>query len=318
MSARVSTGSPGPARAHVRRGAEDRSRLRHRENRFRRLLVVLARERLGDPEVEDLHAPVGAQLDVGRLEVPVHDALAMGLLERLRHLQRDAGRLLEGQGPAAEPLGQRLALHQLQHQVGRPVDQLEPVDRGDARMAQRGEEPGLALEAAAQIGNVSNGLAEGLDRHLAAQHRIEGLVDAAHAPDAEERLHLVASEALPRLEAGLGGADLARDVLPDGALQPSPGGEHGLASLGERDQLLQPLAQRDVVPACLREPPRALGGGMIERRPQQRVQPREVGALSQGRFRFLPGRPAARPAPSSSPVGRSAATARGRRRSPAR
>ena len=66
-------------------------------------------------------------------------------------LERDAHRLFEGQRAALQPLGERLALDQLQHQVGRAVDQLEAVDRGDVRVVERGQQSRLALEAAPQL-----------------------------------------------------------------------------------------------------------------------------------------------------------------------
>ena len=46
--------------------------------------------RPGEAEVEHLHAPVGRDLDVGRLEIAMHDAALVRRLERLDQLARDA------------------------------------------------------------------------------------------------------------------------------------------------------------------------------------------------------------------------------------
>ena len=74
-------------RRHVGGGAQDESRLRPRARQRRRLRQVrarsccgLARGRLGEAEVQDLHLAVGRQLDVGGLQVAVDDALRRGLL----------------------------------------------------------------------------------------------------------------------------------------------------------------------------------------------------------------------------------------------
>ena len=51
-------------------------------------------DRLGQAEVEHLHRAVGADLDVGRLQVPMDDALLVRGLERLGNLPRDRQRLV--------------------------------------------------------------------------------------------------------------------------------------------------------------------------------------------------------------------------------
>ena len=75
----------------------------------------------GETEVEHLHAPRGRDLDVGRLEVAVHDAALVRRFERLDHLTREAHDLVDGQpapvdgcGVARDTVGERLAFDQLQ------------------------------------------------------------------------------------------------------------------------------------------------------------------------------------------------------------
>ena len=79
-------------RRHVSGGAENRSGLcadadgwRIR-NVFARWLVL---KRLGQSEIEDLNFAIGSELDVGRLQVAVNDALLVRFFECKGDLPRD-------------------------------------------------------------------------------------------------------------------------------------------------------------------------------------------------------------------------------------
>jgi hypothetical protein len=52
-----------------------------------------------------------------------------------------------GSGPAVEPVGERLALDILEHEVPGPVLLLDAVDPGEVRVAQLREGLGFTLEA---------------------------------------------------------------------------------------------------------------------------------------------------------------------------
>ena len=77
---------------------------------------VSRRRQLGESEVQHLHDAVGRDLDVGGLQVAVDDALLVRGFERGGNLPRDGQRLGDGNRPARDPLGERLALDELQHQ----------------------------------------------------------------------------------------------------------------------------------------------------------------------------------------------------------
>ena len=66
-----------------------------------------------------------------------------------------------------------------------PVGLLEPVDRGDVRVVEGGEEVRLALEAAEALGVLRDLGRQHLDRDVAAEVRVGGAVDLAHAAGAE-------------------------------------------------------------------------------------------------------------------------------------
>jgi hypothetical protein len=139
----------------------------------------------------DLDLLVRCQLDVGRLEVAVDDAALVRLLEAGRDLQRDPKRLVEREPAALDPLLQRLALDQFHHQEVNRRSRLgmrrllDGMDAGDVGMVQRRQHLRLAGEAGHPRGIVGEGLRQQLQRDVAAELRVPGAVDRAHAALAE-------------------------------------------------------------------------------------------------------------------------------------
>jgi hypothetical protein len=98
---------------------------------------VLCRARdggLGQAKVEHLHCTVRCELDVGRLQIAVRDALVVHRLQSRRHLNGDADRILDWETTGREALGQRWTADELHHEERRLVDLIEVVDAGDVRM----------------------------------------------------------------------------------------------------------------------------------------------------------------------------------------
>jgi hypothetical protein len=106
-------------RTHVRRRAEDRAVDGAGDCR-RGLQQVgtgpVATHRLCDAEVEHLYDTLGCDLDVGRLQVSMDDALLMRGLEGVGNLRGDRQGVDERQRPASDPLGQCVAFHELEHE----------------------------------------------------------------------------------------------------------------------------------------------------------------------------------------------------------
>ena len=145
--------------AHVRRGAED-----HATPVIIAGLVivgdcdtVVAERRRApapcEPEVEHLHGAVCAHLDVGRLQIAVDDPVLVRRFERLRDLRAMGKRLVErkrtrarcarrASGPSTSSITSAVM----------PSALFEPVDRGDVRMVQRGEDFRFALKAGEPVG----------------------------------------------------------------------------------------------------------------------------------------------------------------------
>ena len=79
---------------------------------------------LREAEVEHLDCAVGPQLDVGRFEVAVDDAVLVRRFERLGDLPRDREGLVHRQSPAGDSLGE-----------GRPLDELHRQERVSGRLS---------------------------------------------------------------------------------------------------------------------------------------------------------------------------------------
>ena len=82
----------------------------------------------------------------------MHDALLVRRLQRLRDLARDRERLVQRHRPARDPLRQRLALDELEHQRTDAARLLDAVDVRDAVVVERCQDLGLSVEPRHPIG----------------------------------------------------------------------------------------------------------------------------------------------------------------------
>ena len=139
-------------------------------------------------------APPVDEHDVARLDVAMDDPQPVGGGERIGEIDGVAQGLVEAEGPAREPIGERLPFAVLHHQEVDAVLVSHVVERADVRMVQRGDRPRLAIEALAPggIGHVIG------PRTLMATDSIEapveGAIDLAHAAAAERTSDLVRAE----------------------------------------------------------------------------------------------------------------------------
>ena len=124
------------------------------------------------------------------------DPLGVRRLERVGDLDPDLEELPELEGPAPDPLGQRLALEQLHRDEVLALVLVDLVDRADAGVVERRGGARLALEAL-ERGRVLRHLrGQELQRDVAAELRVLGLVDDAHAAAAELRSDPVVRDGL--------------------------------------------------------------------------------------------------------------------------
>ena len=158
---------------HVGRRADRRAR--RREHLLRRDLL----QRLGDPEVRDLHAAVHGHEQVLGLDVAVDDPHRLRVRERGEQPFEHARRLRQRQ--LADERAQRPADEVLHRDVRDAVLLEEVVDRDDVRVVQRAGDLRLADEAPGHRRIAGADLRQLLDRDVARQVRLAREVHDRHA-----------------------------------------------------------------------------------------------------------------------------------------
>ncbi len=144
-------------------------------------------EDLRDAEVRDLHRARFVEQQVLRLDVAMHDAVLVRVLQRLADRRHDGQRLLRREAARLHRLPQIHAIHELHEQVVKPARLPEIVDRDDVRMIERRERLGLVRETFGKL-RIGHPLRrEQLQRDQAAQRLLPRLIDHAH-PAAPEKL----------------------------------------------------------------------------------------------------------------------------------
>jgi hypothetical protein len=134
--------------------------------------------------------------DVGRLDVPVDDALPMGGTQPVGDLDRDLKEDLRGQRTAGDALLERLALQSFHAQEGLALMVADVVDGADVRMVERRGGARLALEALPGVRLVESISGQELERNEPTEPRVLGFVDLAHASGANLRDDLVVQDGL--------------------------------------------------------------------------------------------------------------------------
>ena len=148
---------------------------------------------LRDPEVEQLDALAREQAaprddhDVLGLQIAVHHAALVRVIERVEHGTDDLQRPLDGQprpvlAAVADQLGERLAREQLhgEIQVPVPLPELDHVD--DVRVGELGRHPGFLLEPLHDLVVADELRMQQLHRDRLARRDLLGAIHAAHAP----------------------------------------------------------------------------------------------------------------------------------------
>ena len=140
---------------------------------------------LDETEVEHLDVALVRDHDVLGLDVPVDDAVAVGRGEGLGHHGADARHLGRSQGAGLQQVSHRLAAHQLHGQPVLVAVPLETVDLGDGRVGEARGGEGLATQPLPACGGELVG-EQALEGNAPLELVVDGLVDLAHAPAAEE------------------------------------------------------------------------------------------------------------------------------------
>jgi hypothetical protein len=192
VAASVGGFATGLLRGHVGNGADEGAgqRLPGEGRRVGRR-VRGGQRHGGQTEVQDLHAAVGGEEHVGRLQVAVDDPARVGRGEPVRDRGGDLERFRPRDGPPLEPRPQGLTREELGDREEDASLEAHVVDRDDVWMGESGHGARLAGEAPPGRLVGAQLLVDRLDRHLAAQPRVEGPVHLSHPTGAEEREDLV-------------------------------------------------------------------------------------------------------------------------------
>jgi len=152
-------------------------------------------QRPGEPEVGDPESAVVAEEQVGGLEVPVDQALAVGVVQPAGGFEADEGGLGDAEAPALVEHGsQRPAPDELGDQEGDVV--LAPVvDGQQVGVVESGGGLGLRAEAADERSVIGVGLVQELDRHPPPEAGVLGQEHLGRGPGADR-----GQEAVPTRE----------------------------------------------------------------------------------------------------------------------
>jgi hypothetical protein len=129
----------------------------------------------------------------------VTEGLAVTLLPAndCRRLLADGERLVGGEWPARQALGQRLPRHQLHDEEARAVHLVEAMDGGEVGVVERRQQAGLALEAGQPLRVMSTAAAQDFDGDRAVEFDVAGAEDPAHAARSEGAEDLVRAKPGP-------------------------------------------------------------------------------------------------------------------------
>ena len=191
------------------------SRRPHGLMRARELQAPRVAAELRQPEVHELDPAEAVEEHILGLDVPVHHALVVGVLERFAQGGDDGQGLRLGQPSIGQHLAQVGPVHELHDDPGEVLDLAEVVHRDDTGVHQPREGLGLALEALGPPLDLAGGWQQDLDRDLPVELHLPRPKDGAHAAPAEALHELVVDEL--RLDADaqvleVGGGDPLRGV----------------------------------------------------------------------------------------------------------
>ncbi len=179
-------------------------------------------EQRGDAEIQQLNRAVGADQDVGRLQVAVHHQVGVGMADHRADLQHQLQARFQRWFQASAVIADRLAFYVVQGQVGLAMLVHAGIQQlGQVRVLQPGEDLAFAAEALAQPG-VGHAAAQQLQRHLALVQAITALgqPDLAHAALAQRAQQAVGAHLAPRAPGWRRGPQrLGHELLAVGLLQ---------------------------------------------------------------------------------------------------
>ena len=155
--------------------------------------------RLGQSKVQQPRPALGEH-DVAGLQVSMDDGGLVRCGKAVSDLDAGSEGLVDGQLPARETLGERLALQELHDQEVGAVLMADVEERADVRVRERRDGLGFPIETQPCVRIAGQGRREDLDRDGAVQARVVRLVDLPHPPGADAGEDFVGAEPRTRRE----------------------------------------------------------------------------------------------------------------------
>ena len=156
--------------------------------------VGVRRVELGETEVEHLDSSLARDHDVGRLQVPVHDAALVGrgqgVGERNGDLEETGEREASGRDGRVEAVALDSSMARNRVSPDCSTEKIVTIPGWLSAASERG----LALEASQPLGVLRHVLREHLDRHVAPEPRVPRPVNLPHPARPQRRKDLVGTE----------------------------------------------------------------------------------------------------------------------------
>ena len=156
-------------------------------------------------EVEHLHSAVGANHDVGRLQIAMDDAAGVRRRQGIGDRDRDPQHLAEAHAVAWNERIQALPTHVLHHDEIVAVCRLDFVDGDDVCVIEGRGGVRFLDETTAAVLVADAVRRQHFDRDFAIQSRIARAIHLAHSACADEREDLVGPESCAGLESHASG-----------------------------------------------------------------------------------------------------------------
>ncbi len=121
----------------------------------------------------------------------MNDALGMRHVHRIRHLNRERNQQRHVKAVAGEVVLERLAAHELHHEIRAAFGFADVIDGANVRVAQRGSGTRLPLEPVPRRLIHEGFFGQNLDRHITIQARVARLIDLPHASCANRRKNFI-------------------------------------------------------------------------------------------------------------------------------
>ena len=146
---------------------------------------VARRHHLGQPEVENLGVAALRHKNVGRLDVPMNDALRVRRLQCVGNVDGERQQRLGIHWTASHPVFQRQSVQKLHGDERLSVVLTNFVNRADVRVVQGRRRAGFPAEAFQRLRILREALRQKLQGDKAAQLGVFRLVDDTHATATE-------------------------------------------------------------------------------------------------------------------------------------